>query len=42
MDLTRGMEELCGRVDKEKKEVSRIHREMLGVKGVEGLLKWQE
>jgi hypothetical protein len=42
MEVGKGMEELCSRVDKEKKEVNRIHREMLGVKGVEGLLKWQE
>jgi hypothetical protein len=42
MELARGVEEICARLEREKRAVGGIYREMVGVKGVEGLLKWQE
>ena len=42
IELSRGIEEICVRVDREKKAASAIFGEMMGAKGVEGLLKWQE
>ncbi len=42
MDFEKGIEEICGKLAKDKDSVSLIYREMIGVKGVEGLLKWQE
>jgi hypothetical protein len=42
MDISRGVEEICGKLSRDKEAVGMIYREMVSVKGVEGLLKWQE
>jgi hypothetical protein len=36
------VEEICGRLARDKEAVGVIYQEMTSVKGVEGLLKWQE
>jgi hypothetical protein len=42
MELGRGVEEICNRLGRDKDAVGMIFRDMISVKGVEGLLKWQE
>jgi hypothetical protein len=41
MVLGRGVEEICSKLSRDKEAVGIIYREMVSVKGVEGLLKWQ-
>lgn len=42
VDLSKGIDEICGRIEREKVAAGVIYSEMVGLKGVEGLLKWQE
>lgn len=41
LELGQGIGEICGRLERDKKVIGGIYKQMVGVKGVESLLKWQ-